>query len=477
MVRTITKFFAEDIWEVGRDGASRLQRVAYAAIRVAYIAIEGFFRDMCTTRASALTFATLMGLVPVLALSFAVLRGLGWHGDRLEGLILNRVTILSPEAINLVVSYIDNINFAGLGVFGAAFLFVTFLSVVTNVEISFNAIWGHVRARTVGRRFIDYFGVMAVAPLLLIVATSLTAAVQSNTVVQWVTGLWGLGLAVEYSMAYAAYAVVWMLFAFLYMFVPNTRVRFLPAVIGGVIAGSVWQLTQWGYIQFQIGMGRYNAIYGALAQLPLLMAWVYASWVIVLFGAEIAYAVQTVTSYSRERRAANMSRQAFRDWVAMSVAVELARAAKGKTDAPSAEILSQLLDVPSRTVLEVLADFERAGLAHVGADNGQCCYLSLSPDRISVASVLDATHGALPSANEVGVEVAVARRQAHAILREICEARDRGFGSLSLADVIAASSDSEATAGGRALSEARQGPRPAASDIAQARRDLRKGGA
>ena len=222
--------------------------------------------------------------------------------------------------------------------FGATFLFVTFVSTVTTVESAFNAIWDHAPQRTLGRRITDYFGVMVVAPLLLAVAVSVTAAVQSNIAVSWLMQTWGLGTAARAALPYVAWVAVWALFAFLYMFVPNTRVRLVPAAIAGAIAGSIRQLTHWAYIGFQIGLQGYNAVYGTLAQLPLLLVWIYLSWVIVLLGAEIAWAIQTVPIYSRERRGASKSGQTFREWITLGVCVELARAAEERTPRPRPRI-------------------------------------------------------------------------------------------------------------------------------------------
>ena len=212
------RVFFDELWSAGAGGASYFGRAVVHAGRVAWITIEGFYADRILLRASALTFASMMGLVPILALGFAVLRGLGWRGDRLEELILSKATILSPEAIQTIVSYIDNTNFAGLGVVGGSILFFTFVSVLTNVEGSFNAIWGNLSPRPVLRRVIDYFGLMMIAPLLLAVATSLTAAVQSSAIMQQLGTMWGVGPALERTMSYTAQVLVWLLFAFLYMY-------------------------------------------------------------------------------------------------------------------------------------------------------------------------------------------------------------------------------------------------------------------
>jgi membrane protein len=143
MLERVGKFFLEDLWAADSDASNaRLGRRTLGILRVAVLAFEGFVEDLCLLRASALTYASLLAFVPVLALSFAVLRGLGWSGDRLEAAILEKVTLASPQAIDTIVSYIDNTNVAGLGALGGIFLVVTFVSVMSNIEASMNAIWG-----------------------------------------------------------------------------------------------------------------------------------------------------------------------------------------------------------------------------------------------------------------------------------------------------------------------------------------------
>ena len=390
------RFFLEELWAAGAGSASRFQRLVVQSVRIAFITIEGFFRDKCSLRASALTFVSMMALVPTLALMFAILRGLGWHGARLEELILGRATMLSSEAISTIVSYIDNTSFAGLGVLGGTILFLTVVSVMTNIESSLNAIWGNVRNRTPMRRVTDYFGVIVIAPVLLALATSLTAAVQSNSMVQWMRSTWGLSAAVSGVLHLFSYASVWGLFTFIYLFVPNTRVGLFPATVAGVFAGSLWHVTQFAYIRFQIGMANYNAIYGAMAQLPLLMAWVYISWVIVLLGAEISVAVQTQGSYSRERRRGRERGQALREHIGLNVACALALVSEGRLEAPSVEDLAAESDVPARTIREILEEYRDAGIVHLSDDSPERCFLSLAPDKLPLSRLLDVLRGGVP---------------------------------------------------------------------------------
>jgi len=218
-----------------------------------------------------------------------------------------------------------------------------------------------------------------------------------------------------------------------YVFVPNTRVRIVPALIGGIAAGTVWQLTQWTYIRFQFGMARYNAIYGALAQLPLLMAWVYASWVIVLLGAEISFAIQNIGSFSRERRRAQAASFGFRECAGLTIVSKLADAAEGRDDAPTLEELATVLDLPLKLVRELLVRLSSAGLAHTTGEGAERCYLSLAPERIPVTEVLEVLRGG--KVDNLGVEESDSELKAREVVERVSAARDRELEGMTVKDL------------------------------------------
>ncbi len=417
------KFLLDELWVAGLGGASRFRRGLVTLTRVTFITLEGFWADLCLLRASALTYASMLGLVPILAIAFALLRGMGWRGDRLEELILSKVTVLSPEAIRLIVGYIDNTSIAGVGIVGGVFLLATFISVMANIEASFNAIWGDVRPRTLMRKVGDYLGVMVTAPLLLALATSFNAALASNAFVEWIAGMSVAGITASTVMGYATYTVVWVVFGFIYMFMPNTKVRLFPAVVGGIVGGSLWLLTQWAYIAFQVGMVRYNAIYGALAQLPILMVWIYVSWVVVLLGAELSYAMQNVGHYRRER-VFKSDTYAAREYLGLRIVTALSESSCHHTPAPTIDELAGRFEVPTGAVTAVIEKLADAGVVRLAGEDGAQCFLGYAPDSITLDWVIELLRGdgelatdlmaegdRVPAA-EVMTQLAEGRRQA-----------------------------------------------------------------
>lgn len=426
--------FVDRLWAAADIEASPVRRAAVRSGRVLYIAVEGFVDDLCLLRASALAFTSLLALVPTLAIVFAALRGLGWHGERLEALILSRATVLSPDAIETVVHYIDNTNFAGLGVIGGCLLFFTFLSVMANIEQAFNAIWGNATPRSPMRRITDYFGVTIVTSVLLGIAASATALIASAPLAVTLEARWGLVTALERTMGLGAYAMVCAGFAFLYAFMPNTRVRLAPAFAGGLLAGSVWQATQWAYMWVQAGVGAYNAIYGALAQLPVLMAWFFLSWVIVLFGAETAYAVQNLHAYGRDRETRQRAGRGLEDYVAIAVCAELAQVSAGRAAPSSADDLAERLAVSPRLLGDILERLQRAGLVHRSEEQRGGWFLSLAPQSVTISRILGIFEGAFFDSS--GKASAHASSAVVGLLATAARGREKGSLDLTLLDLV-----------------------------------------
>ncbi|HYC57490.1 MAG TPA: YhjD/YihY/BrkB family envelope integrity protein [Candidatus Binatia bacterium] len=417
------------LWRDPEQEVSSARRWSVKSARVAWFAGQGFLRDQCALRAAALTYASLLALVPVMAVSFAFLRGMGWTGDRLEAALLHRFTLMSPEAIDTIVSYVDNTSITGLGVIGAVFVVISSVSVMAQVEQSLDVIWGNAQPRGIVRRSADYLALLVGAPILLAAATSVTAALKTNSMLAWLSSLGGAGVLMHVGTSLLPYLVLCALFTFLYTFLPNARVRLFAAAAGGIVAGVGWQLTQSAYLAFQFGMANYNAIYGTLAQLPVLMVWMYTSWTIVLAGAEVSAAVQNLTALSRKRRNKDLT-IAERETLALAMVTEMAAAAYEKREVPTLESISASLDVPVREINEVACVLAQAGLVHFGGEEQSRVFLTLSPGSIRVVRVLEALRG----------EKNADKRKVDARVRELLArlhgARENSLDGMTLADLV-----------------------------------------
>jgi membrane protein len=249
--------------------------------RTIRLAILGASRNNDLLWASALTYTSSLSLVPILALAFSALAGLGGT-DRIRPLIERYLAVNSPEITNTLMGYINNTSATALGEVGGAILLVTVVLTLSTVEQAFNSIFNVSRGRTWLRKFSDYLSVVFTVPLLLV------AAVPARS---------GLMLMLPHvpDVGWAVSTLlIWTSFSFLYVFFPNIKVRLGAAAIGGLVASILLQVGQWGYVHFQIGAVRYHAIYGGLAAVPILLTWIYTAWIIVLFGAELTAVLQGI---------------------------------------------------------------------------------------------------------------------------------------------------------------------------------------
>jgi membrane protein len=343
-------FVLRDIWLIDPATTAPTRAVVIGQLQVLLIVLRGFFLDhQCLLRASALTYTTLLALVPMLAFMFAFLKGLGVQ-NTLEPLFIDNLSVGSEETVRLIIDYVNNVKVTTLGVIGLGSLLCSTVVQLGTVERALNEIWGVQQSRPWLRKLSDYVSVMVVAPVLLLLAITANAVLRSQTLVASLLKQPFIEDAMVLALTYVA---VWGVFTFLYAFIPNTRVRFVPALIGGVVAGTLWQLAQRAYIDFQVGMVKYHAIYGAFAQLPVLMIWLYISWVIVLLGAELAFAYQNVAVYPVDRFA-SVTNFYVREWLGSAVYFSLAQAFIEGTGSWSAVAFAQQHRLPIRLVREVV---------------------------------------------------------------------------------------------------------------------------
>jgi membrane protein len=383
--------------------------------QILVVAAKDFMADRCPLKASALSYTTILSLVPFLALVFAVLKGFSIQ-NRLEPLIVQQVAAGSEKAVAKIIQYINNTNVASLGIVGLLALVLTAVSLFDSIEEAFNDIWGVSETRSLYRKFSDYLSVALAAPMLMLAAASITTSLKSQAVVLWLLHVPYLGAFVFHGLGFIPYLSIWLALIFFYVFIPNTKVRFSSALIGGVLAGTLWQLAQWCYIHFQMGVTRYNAIYGALSLVPLVMVWIYTSWVVVLFGGEVAWAHQTLRSCRRGLRMA--PDHAMQEYLALSLFRIIAAAFVAGRPARSAEEIAEELDVPTRIIQDLFHYFVDRGFLLEGGVDASSCLPARDIATLTVHEILTALRGyggsgfTSMAADSAGID-AVVRRIEH----------------------------------------------------------------
>ena len=355
-------------------------------LQVILLAARNFLGDQCMLRASALAFTTILSLVPFLALTFSVLKGFGVQ-HRVEPLVMAQLSGGSQEVASRIIDYIDNTSMGSLGAFGLLALIAAVITLLGNIEEALNAIWGVDETRSLQRKFSDYLSVVIVAPILIFTAISMTSFLESQAILKWLVENSYAGDLLLAVLHFVPYMITWIALTFLYIFTPNTSVRILPALLGGVLAGTCWQVAQWGYIYFQVGVANYNVIYGTVAVLPIFMVWIYTSWLIVLFGAEIVHVFQNITMFRRELRTPEINFR-LRELLCLAVLQDVVTAFVSGAPCWTAQRLEDELDLPARVLRELLDELVSSGLLVIAAGEPATYQPAREPDLILMTDVL-----------------------------------------------------------------------------------------
>ncbi|MFO7712833.1 YihY/virulence factor BrkB family protein [Desulfosarcina sp.] len=375
-------FFTTTIWQARRDEQPAIQWLLIRLIRTMILSFQGFTRHHGPLRASALTFFSLLSLVPVVAMAFGIAKGFGFE-RRLQQELLDQFSA-QQEVVTQVIEFaqnmLDNTKGGMIAGIGVVVLFWAVIKVLGNIESSFNHIWG-VRSRSFIRKLSDYLTIMLVCPVLVIMSGSVTVFITSQ--VSAISGRFELlqmvGPAIYMGLKLLPYTLIWILFTLIYMVMPNTRVRFDGALLAGVIAGSAYQAVQAAYIHFQIVVAKYNAIYGSFAALPLFLLWLQISWFIVLIGAEISHAYQHSEHVDKTAGGRMMSISQSR-LLALTICRHVVKLFhQGRPAQTPAQIAEELLLSP--TLVDNLADLLVKGNILVRIDSGSETSDALQPAR------------------------------------------------------------------------------------------------
>lgn len=480
--RGVHAFLTRDLWARELASLPTFRRWGYGIARVVQLTLTNFVKDRCTWRAAALTYITVLSLVPMLAFAFSVAKGMGAYQQLQQQTIIpfldstfgpasgggpvvppaaagegadaqdsatpegpadgdvqdapdaaeplpatedpseDPTDASSPEvdpdaegvddvaeevthtiqeggggaevrrAIDTVLAFVESTDVSKLGALGFLIVLYTVVKLLGSVELSFNDIWGVRKARSLPRKIADYFSTVVMVPLLLVTGTTVMNLARA--------GFFGRGESAAaadggFVASLLSVAVVWLGFAFAYLLLPNTRTRVTSALVGGVVGGTMWQLFQWAHVTLQVGVANYNAIYSTFAALPIFLFWVHTSWMTVLLGAECAAAHQNQARHGQLVRSRDYD-LAQKEALALRLVARVTRAFVAGDPPRSSEALAEELGCPERTLEEVAAALEGAGLmATVDAEEEDpILVLVADPGIVRIQDVLDGLKGA-----------------------------------------------------------------------------------
>jgi membrane protein len=358
------------IWRTPLYELSRGKTFLFRQLRIIILAARGFYTDNVQLRASALTFYSLLSVIPVAAIAFAIAKGFGLD-QNLEQLITKNANFQSQqEVLNWLLenarNAIEDTRGGYIAGVGMIILFWSVMSLLNHIESSFNHIWQIRSSRPWYRKFTDYLTIMLIAPVFIILSSSITVFINTE-LVDYMSRAPILDFfkpIISFLVKFAPYFLTWFSLTVLFIIMPNAKVKFLPALISGIIAGTILQFIQWVYIDLQFGITKLSAIYGSFAAVPLFILWLQSSWIIVLLGAEISFANQNVSRYEYESEALNISNYQKRALVLLILHMIIRNFSIGEKPV-SAEDIAINLKIPVRLARDILEDLSNVNLVSI----------------------------------------------------------------------------------------------------------------
>ncbi len=388
-------FIKRDVWRIKIRDLPLRKYFMFRALRIVILSFRGFAEDKCSLRASALTFYSLLSVVPVVALGFGIAKGFGFEKN-LESLIFARLEG-QKEVAQWIIQFSDALlaNTKGglLAGAGVLILFWAVIKLLDNIERAFNDIWYLKQGRTWVRKFSDYLALMLICPVLLIMTSSFNVfiASQMEHITAKIELLGRISFLISFFLKFTPFFFLWVLFTFIYMVMPNTAVSFRGGLFAGIISGTIFQIVQKAYIFFQVGVSKYNAVYGSFAALPLFLLWLQLSWLVVLFGAELSFAYDNEESYEFEPDSLEASHY-FRRLLALRIVVLcVQKFIKGETPL-DASTIAQTLEAPSRLVREAIKELVEARVLSMVKDEEEtkwCYQPAQDVNNLTVRKVID----------------------------------------------------------------------------------------
>ncbi len=351
------RFIHRDIWLLEFDEKVRFRDRLFRLLRIVLLVMREFTHNSVQLRATALTYYSMMSMVPIVAMGFGIAKGFGLE-TRLADVIhekLDAYPELSDKLVEFSTALLERTGAGLIAGIGVVMLFWSVIKVFNNIEKSFNVIWRITTQRSWFRKFSDYLSMMLLAPLLILAASSANVFLKSF-LMKAAQDIEVLGLLKNYMLIIlriSPYVLLSLAFTFLYVVMPNTKVKFSAALLAGLFAGICFAVTQWFYLAFQFGVSKFNGIYGSFAALPLFLMWLQVSWLIVLVGAELSYAIQNVRLYEFERDASNLSPKRTKI-LSMLLLTSIIRQFRLGRAPFTSEKLAQLHGIPLRLVHRLL---------------------------------------------------------------------------------------------------------------------------
>jgi len=389
--REIEAFITHGIWRANTAAMNRPRSLAFRIMRIIVMVVRGFREGRFPELAMSLVYITLLSLIPLLAVMFSVLKAFGVH-NRLEPLVLDIVSPLGEHGVTLTTKLLTVVDGARAGVIGAAgvlTLFLSIMSLMEKIESSFNRIWHVRRARNIVRRFSDYLSVMLLGPVLVFISLGLVASLKSHALIKWLITVEPFGYLYLMFASWISYVTISLAFAFMYMFLPNTSVRFRSALAGGIAGGVLWLWCGRIFAAFLATSSSYDVIYSGFAALILFLLWLHLGWTVILVGAEVAYYHQN-PPVCPPRPGTDFVSPVAREYLCLASMRLIGGNFIGGGRPLSSGNIGSALSFPEMEVRAAMGEQARAGILHETSDDPPRYVPARPLEEIALADILDA---------------------------------------------------------------------------------------
>jgi len=363
LIDKLQELIDEIVWGEPLTKAGPLGAIVATVLRYLYAMLRDFFSGQLTMRAMSLVYTTLLSVVPLLAFSFAILKGFGVFNQLepyLDGL-LEPLGAQGEQITDQILALVDNVRGSVLGGLGLAFFLYTAISMVQKVEESFNYVWYVSKPRNFAKRFTEYLIVLLIGPMAMVTAIGMITSIQSNTVVQYLLNNEALGPIFVVGGKFVPYLLISGVFTFLYMFMPNTKVNFKSALVGGAVGGIMWATMGAIFTTFILFASRTQQIYAGFAVAVTTLIWLYLNWLILLIGSQLAFYHQRPAFLRIGRQEPKLS-NSMRERLALDIMFLIGRAFRAPDRSVSSNEVSSKLRIPTIALAPVAGALESAGL-------------------------------------------------------------------------------------------------------------------
>ncbi len=433
---TITNWLNTIIWETSLSTMHKWQAWLIQMLRILIATARDIAEGLPTLRAMGLVYTTLLSIVPLLAVSFSVLKGFGVH-NQVEPLLLNLLAPLGEQGVemtNKIIGFVDNVNVRVLGSLSLVFLFYTVISLMTKIDQALNNTWRIKQYRGIIQRITEYISIVMVGPVLIFAGVGLTASISTSTVATALASMEGYGTLIWFLSKLTSFLLITGAITFIYVLVPNEKVKLKSAFTGAVAAALLWKLTGWLFSLFVAGSTKYSAIYSGFAVTIIVMIWLYLSWLILLIGATIAFYDQHPERTSSRQQVLRLSAR-LREKIGLLLMLRVGQSFHNDSEKLTKQQLSKNLDIAAEALSLVIRPLEKHGLLTESCDKKSVYLPGKSLEHIKILEILEAVRSAQESTH-LNPDNVASDESVDNLLQNINESVNNSLGDMTLLDLV-----------------------------------------